>query len=165
MLNAAPNPVSATIGAVTFESLDYGAVSAYEVVSQGEQTLSAGELSVNVPLEAGRFYTVAIYDTVLTLEDPALSNRAKTLLLLYNLSGEPANLQTADGSTAVIPDVASGRLGSIEVNPISVAFGAFSGDAALQAFDEVALERGAAYSTFVLPDGSAAFSQNTTATE
>ncbi len=165
VLNAAASPVSPTVGTLTFEPLDYGGVSAYEVVSQGEQPVSAGELSADVSLEAGYFYTLVMGDTVQTLQDPALSNRAKTLLVLYNLSGEPVNLQTADGSTAVIPDVTSGELGSIEVNPISVAFGAFSGDAALQAFDEVALERGAAYSTFVLPDGSAAFSQNTTATE
>lgn len=157
--------VAPSVGDTDFETLSYGAVSPYRVVPQGTAELNAERVTEVLELEAGRFYTVVVTDTATLLEDPTLQNRAQTLLALYNLSGEPVSLKTVDGATDVIPDVAPGELGSIPVNPISVAFGAFSGDAALATFEETQLERGAVYSTFVLPGGTAFFAQNTTATE
>lgn len=165
ILNAGAAELSPTLGSTTFGGLPQSTVSPYRVVSQGTAELSAGSVTEALELSAGRFYTVLLTDGAALIEDPTLQNRAQALLVLYNLSTEPVNLKTADGSTGVIPEVAPGEVGSIEVNPISVAFGAFSGDSALQGFDTVQLERGAAYSTFVLPEGTAVFSQNTTATE
>lgn len=121
-------------------------------------------MTSTLELSAGRFYTVVVTDGANLIEDPSLSNRAKTLLLLYNLSDEAVTLKTADGSTEVIPEVASGLSGSVEVNPITVALGVFAGDTAAETFDELQLERGAVYSAFVLPDGAATLTQNTTAT-
>ncbi len=157
--------VTPSVGDTDFGALAYGAVSPYRVVLQGTAELGAGRVTEALELEAGRFYTVVVTDTVTLLEDPTLGNRAQTLLVLYNAYSEPVSLKTADGATDVIPDVAPGELGSIPVNPISVAFGAFSGDAALATFEETQLERGAVYSTFVLPGGDAFFAQNTTVTE
>ncbi len=167
VLNAAEDSgdVTASFGDTGFEALAYGAVSPYRVVLQGAAELRAGSVSATLELAAGRFYTVVLEDAATLLQDPTLENRAQTLLVLYNVSAQPVNLKTADGTTAVIPDVAPGELGSVAVNPISVAFGAFAGSAALTAFDEVQLERGAVYSTFVLQDNTAVFVQNTTATE
>lgn len=172
VLNAAEDngDVTASLGDTGFEALAYGAVSPYRVVLQGAAELRAGSVSATLELAAGRFYTVVLEDAALEdaatlLQDPTLENRAQTLLVLYNVSTQPVNLKTADGMTAVIPDVAPGELGSVAVNPISVAFGAFAGSAALTAFDEVQLGRGAVYSTFVLQDDTAVFVQNTTATE
>lgn len=157
--------ITASLGETDFEALAYGSVSPYRVVLQGTAELSAGDVSGALELDAGRFYTIVITDTVTLLEDPTLENRAQTLLVLYNVSENPVNLKTADGSTDVIPEVAPGGLGSIEVNPISVAFGVFSGETALAAFEETRLERGAVYSSFVLPEDTAFFVQNATATE
>lgn len=176
VLNAGAGEVTLRLGDTDFEALAYGEVSPYRVVLQGTADLSAGDVKETVALAAGRFYTVVLTDVlteettllggaVTLLEDPTLENRARTLLLLYNVSAQPVNLKTADGETDVIPDVAPGEHGSVEVNPISVAFGAFAGGAALTIFDEVQLGRGAAYSTFVLPDDTAIFVQNTTATD
>ena len=153
------------LGDTSFQALAYGKVGPYRVVLQGKADLNAGNVTDTLNLQAGRFYTVIVGEKASLIEDPTLDNRAQTLLLLYNASSKPVNLKTADGSTDVIPDVAPGEVGSIPVNPISVAFGAFRGDTALMAFDEVQLERSAAYSTFVLPDDTAVFVQNTTATE
>lgn len=157
--------VSASLGDTDFGALPYGSVSPYRVVLQGTAELSTGDVSGALELSAGRFYTVVLTDTATLLEDPTLQNRAQTLLVLYNVSESPVSLKTADGATDVIPEVAPGALGSIEVNPISVAFGAFAGDTALAAFEETQLERGAVYSSFALPDDTAFFVQNTTATE
>ena len=164
VLNAAEGDFTASLGDTDFGTLAYGAVSPYRVVPQGASELSAGSVAETLELAAGRFYTVVLDDTATLVEDPTLENRAQALLVLYNVSTQPVDLKTADGATAVIPEVAPGEVGSIAVNPISVAFGAFAGSAALTTFDEVQLERGAVYSTFVLPD-TAVFIQNTTATE
>ncbi len=165
VLNAGEGDITPALGDTAFDALTYGSVSPYRVVLQGSAELAAGSVTDTLELEAGRFYTVVVKDSAALIEDPTLENRAQTLLLLYNASSEPVNLKTADGSTAVIPDVAPGEVGSIPVNPISVAFGAFTGDTLLEAFDAVQLERSAAYSTFVLPGDTAVFIQNTTATE
>ncbi len=165
VLNVQDGEVSPALGETAFDALSYGAVSPYRVVLQGAANLVAGTVTDALELQAGRFYTVIVGEDAALIEDPTLENRAQTLLLLYNVSAKPVNLKTADGSTEVIPDVAPGEVGSIPVNPISVAFGAFAGDTAVAAFDEVQLERSAAYSTFVLPDNTAVFVQNTTATE
>lgn len=165
VLNAGAGAVTPTLGGTAFEALAAGTVSSYRVVLQGSTELAAGDVTGALEVEAGRFYTVLLTDEAALLEDPALQNRAQALLLLYNVSGAPVSLKTADGATDVISEVAPGEVGSIEVNAISVAFGAFSGDAALSTFDEVQLGRGAAYSTFVLPDDTAVFVQSVTATE
>ena len=165
ILNIGQAEVTPTLGDTGFQALAYGKVSPYRVVLQGDAELTAGDVTDTLKLQAGRFYTVTVGDRASLIEDPTLENRAQTLLLLYNTSDKPVNLKTADGSTDVIPDVAPGEVGSIPVNPISVAFGAFRGSEALTKFDELQLERSAAYSTFVLPDDTAVFVQNTTATE
>ncbi len=165
VLNAGAGELTPTLGETAFEALAAGTVSPYRVVLQGSAELSAGDVTSALEVEAGRFYTVLLTDKATLLEDPALQNRAQALLLLYNVSAEPVSLKTADGATDVIPDVAPGEVGSIEVNAISVAFGAFAEDAALSTFDEVQLERGAAYSAFVLPKGTAVFAQSVTTTE
>ena len=165
VLNAGASELTPTLGETAFGALAAGTVSPYRVVLQGSAELSAGDVTSALEVEAGRFYTVIVTDEAALLEDPALQNRAQALLLLYNVSAAPVSLKTADGATDVIPEVAPGEVGSVEVNAISVAFGAFAGDAALSAFDEVQLERGAAYSAFVLPDDTAVFVQSVTTTE
>ena len=165
VLNAGAGELTPTLGETAFGALDAGTVSPYRVVLQGSAELAAGDVTSTLEVEAGRFYTVLLTDEATLLEDPALQNRAQALLLLYNVSAAPVSLKTADGTTDVIPEVAPGAVGSTEVNAIAVAFGAFSGDAALSTFDEVQLERGAAYSTFVLPGDTAVFVQSVTTTE
>lgn len=165
VLNAGEGALEPVLDEATYDPLAAGSVSPYRVVLGGPAELSAGSVTATLELQAGRFYTVVVTDEANLLTDPTLQNRAQALLLLYNVSSGPVNLKTADGATDVIPDVAPGEVGSIEVNPIAVALGAFAGDEAITTFDEVQLTRGAAYSTFVLPDETAVFVQNTTTTE
>jgi len=139
------------IGDVSFGPLAYTEVSPYEVALQGTHEVTAGGLSERLELSAGRFYTVALTgDGIALFEDPTSQNRARALLLLYNLTDGEVELKTADGSTDVIPATPPGEVGSVEVNPIVVAFGVFAGGAPRATFDEVQLERGAAYSAFAL---------------
>ncbi|ADI15932.1 alginate O-acetyltransferase AlgF [Truepera radiovictrix] len=161
--------VTPEVGESTFDAIAFGSVTPYQVVSQGERTLLAGALEETLEVSAGRFYTVALTDEgALLLEDPTLDNSARALLTLYNLSDLAAvDLRTADGETEVIAGVAPGASASIDVNPITTAFGVFEADVPIATFDEVALQRGGVYSAFVFGPADAPsglFEVNTTQT-
>jgi len=102
--------------------------------------------------------TVMTEDGVLNIslvEDPTNSNRAKTLLTLYNLSSsETVDLKTADASVDVILGVAPLSVGSVPVNPIAVDLGSFSGEDQISEYAGLRLERGGIYSAIVM-DGYA----------
>ncbi len=88
------------------------------------------------------------------VEDPSNSNRAKTLLTLYNLSSSEAiDLKTADASVDVILGVSPLSVGNIPVNPIAVDLASFSGEEQISEYAGLRLERGGIYSAIVM-DGS-----------
>jgi alginate O-acetyltransferase complex protein AlgF len=146
-----------SIDDVSYGELAFSQVSLYRVVTQGERTLSAGDMSEALTVKAGKFYTLAVTPGgVVVTEDPNSTNRAKALLILYNLSDMASvDLKTADGKTDVLVGVAGGTQKSIEVNGITVDLAVSSSGADLQAFPGVSLERGAAYSVIVLGTASA----------
>ena len=149
---ATAGEVAPTLGETTYERLPYGSVSPYRVVLQGTSEFRAGSVTASLEFEAGRFYTVTLTEEATLSADPGLENRAQTLLLVYNASDTPVNLKTADGSTDVIPDVPPGKVGSIEVNPISVELiAAKPGDKTPLARTSLAMTQGGTYSIFLLP--------------
>ncbi len=172
IIHTAPDAsaLSASIGDVTYDELAFATASPYKVVLQGQRTLTAGEMTENLEVVAGKFYTLAVTGNgVIVLEDATSTNRAKALLSLYNLSDLPSvDLKTADGKTEVLMDVSAGTQKSIEVNGITVDLAVSSEGTELQAFSGVSLERGAAYSAFVLGTADAPtviWVQSETATE
>jgi alginate O-acetyltransferase complex protein AlgF len=172
VLHATPDaaPLSVTLGDTDFGEIAFAQTSPYRVVSQGVRGLIAGDITRDLEVTAGKFYTVAVAPSgVLVLEDASSTNRAKALLSLYNLSDlASVDLKTADGKTEVLMGVASGAQKSIEVNGITVDLAASGDGAELQAFPGVKLERGAAYSVLVLGTASAPtvlWVQSETATE
>jgi alginate O-acetyltransferase complex protein AlgF len=159
IIHASPDAaaVSATLGDTAYDEVAFAEVSPYRVVLQGARTLTAGDVTQDLEVQAGKFYSLAITpDGVVVLEDASSSNRAKALLLLYNLSDIPAvDLKTADGKTEVFSGVAPGTQTSVEVNGITVDLAVLGEGAVLQEFPGVQLERGAAYSALVLGTASA----------
>jgi alginate O-acetyltransferase complex protein AlgF len=168
VLHATPDaaPLSVTIGDADFGEVSFAQASLYRVVTQGTASLAAGEISQDVEVSAGKFYTVALTPGgVLVLEDASSTNRAKALLSLYNLSDlASVDLKTADGKTEVLMGVATGTQKSIEVNGITVDLAVLADGAELQSFPGVSLERGAAYSAIVL-GGAVIWVQSETTTE
>jgi alginate O-acetyltransferase complex protein AlgF len=154
IIHAAPDAaaVSANISDVAYGKLSFATASPYKVVLQGSRTLSAGDMSQDLEVAAGKFYTLALTaNGVVVLDDATSTNRAKALLSLYNLSDIPSiDLKTADGKTEVLMGVGSGTEKSIEVNGSTVDLAVLNAEAELQAFPGVSLERGAAYSALVL---------------
>ena len=150
--DAAASATQANVGDVVFGGLEYGGVSPYQVVPQGDYTASFGDAALTVTIEAGKFYSLAFTPTgVSALEDPVNGNMTKTMLVLYNLSDVASvDMKTADGSTAVVPGVAAGTQSSILVNPIAVDLAAFANDDAVDTFAGLNLQAGAVYSLVVM---------------
>jgi alginate O-acetyltransferase complex protein AlgF len=150
-LESAP-AVSPTVGDTAYGEISFAQSSPYRVVIQGSRMFTAGDLSQDLEVVAGRFYTLAITaNGIVVIEDASSSNRAKALLSLYNLSDVVSvDLKTADGKTDVLLGVTPGTQNSVEVNGITVDLAALSESGEIQAFPGVKLERGAAYSVIVL---------------
>jgi alginate O-acetyltransferase complex protein AlgF len=150
-LETAP-ALSVVIGDTSYEELAFAQASSYRVVLQGQRRLQAGEISQDLEIAAGKFYTLALTPNgVVILEDASSSNRAKALLLLYNLSDiATVDLKTADGKTEVFAGVLPATQKSIEVNGVTVDLAVSGAGSELQVFPGLSLERGAAYSIIVL---------------
>jgi alginate O-acetyltransferase complex protein AlgF len=85
--------VSAAVGDTAYSEVAFAQSSPYRVVIQGKRTITAGDLSQDLEVVAGKFYTLAITaNGIVVIEDATSSNRAKALLSLYNLRGCLANI-------------------------------------------------------------------------
>lgn len=159
------NAPSAALGdkSVTAEK---NAASPYVVIPQGEFTAKLGSFSGKLKVEAGKFYSVIHNGNKLVLlSDPSADNRAKALLVIYNLSKNPSiDLKTADGKTSVVSGVKPGESGNRAVNGITVDLAAFSGSKALDILKGVKLERGNAYA-LVLTDAGLTLTTSSTKTK
>jgi alginate O-acetyltransferase complex protein AlgF len=167
--SAGAGAVTPDLGGKAVASVSYGEVSTYVVVPMGQRSMALGAVAAaDLNVSAGSFYTVALGSGgVVTLEDPINNNLAKALLVFYNLSDQPVSLRTADGGTTIVDAIAPGEQGHRAVNPIEVALAAWGDGGAITSFDTMQLERGAAYSVFVLGSGAeaeAVFTKNTTTT-
>ncbi|AZI45112.1 hypothetical protein EHF33_19745 (plasmid) [Deinococcus psychrotolerans] len=159
------NTPSATLGDKSVIA-DKGAASVYVVIPQGDFTAKVGGVNGKLKVEAGKFYSVVADGAKLNLlTDPFADNRAKALLVIYNLS-KTANvdLKTADGKTAVVSGVKPGESGSRAVNGITVDLAAFSGSKPLGTLKGVKLERGSAYA-LVLTDSGLTLTTSSTKTK
>jgi alginate O-acetyltransferase complex protein AlgF len=132
-----------------------GSASAYVVVPRGELSVKFGNIKNNFKVEAGKFYTAFRNGVkIVLLADPAVDNRAKALLTVYNLSKlTSVSLKTADGKTTVISDVSTGTSSSRAVNGITVDLAASTKNKILGTVNGVKLERGKAYAIVVTESG------------
>ncbi|AWN22971.1 hypothetical protein DKM44_06795 [Deinococcus irradiatisoli] len=159
------NSSTAMLGNKTVTA-EKNAASPYVVIPQGDFTAKVGDLSDKLKVEAGKFYSVIQNGNKLVLlTDPSADNRAKALLVIYNLSKNVSiDLKTADGKTAVVSGVKPGESGSRAVNGITVDLAAFSGSKMLESLKGVKLERGNAYA-LVLTDAGLTLTASTTKTK
>ncbi|MCB9759859.1 MAG: alginate O-acetyltransferase AlgF [Alphaproteobacteria bacterium] len=134
-------------------ALEPGACSPYVVVPEGARSAAlGGGLKASVEVHGGAFYTIGVLPgpQQLVLEDATNPNLARARVTLYNLSGAPSvDLKLADGAQTVVAGVAPGETGHRVVNPVSADLAVFAGDAPVETFTGLHLERGAAYSVFV----------------
>ena len=146
--------LTAKVGNESIADIRAWGASDFIFLPAGTHPIAAGGASGSVTLAAGRYYTaVAGADGVKLLDNDNSGNRLKALLILYNLTGKSAlSLRTQDGSTVVIPDVASTASGKREVNPSKVQLAVYDGDKKIADAPPVSLARGQAFSLFVVGD-------------
>lgn len=154
LINVGDAPAELKLGGKPFVTAPAGAASAYIVTPQGSKALDVKGRSETVQLEAGKFYSYVVPGKAALIVDPALSNRAKAMVRLYNLTDRAElSLKTADGKVALIEGVATATAADRLVNEAKLALGVYAGPDKLASTPDVSIRRGAAYS--VLAYGSA----------
>jgi alginate O-acetyltransferase complex protein AlgF len=140
-----------------------GAVSGYAIVPAGSLKITAGDATGDVTIEAGKFYTAAIYvggsPAPILMEDKIIANPAKSGLYLYNFAAENATLFAPKQNVAVIENVAAGASGFREINAVTLDLDVKAGAAAVSLKD-VALKRRAGLSVIMFSNGSVVSAAN-----
>jgi len=164
VLDSAPGkPVSVLVdGKVHVKSLAARTVSDYLVLPSGKhqiqvQIAGKSQGTTEVDLVEKNAYTVIFPNAknpAWTFTDRTSTNKLKSMLAVYNVA--PAmgavDVKTADGKTSVFKALETGKPAILEVNPIKVELAVFkSGDATASVEAKLDMERGSAYSLFLLP--------------
>ena len=151
-VHAAPDSgaVEVMSGDTILGQLEFTQVSPYTPLEPGTLALSAGELSAEVTVAAGEFYTaVLLPEEVTLLTDEPLVDASRGLVTLYNFSSNEASLATAEGTTKIIGNVASMTAGSTVINQAETGLGVFAGEEQLGSLEPRLLERGVAHGVFL----------------
>ncbi len=151
-LNAGAVEISPVLDGKSYENLAPNGLSPYVVKPAGEVKVALGNTSAKISLEEGKFYTLILHNGVPSiLEDPASNNRAKALLVFYNLTDhETLALKTADGKIEIIAPVAKGGNSWREINAVRIGFSAYDGEIKAAGLEGKTLERSAAYAVIAV---------------
>ncbi|PVZ12402.1 MULTISPECIES: alginate O-acetyltransferase AlgF [unclassified Pseudomonas] len=153
--NASSQEVTPSIGTAKFTPIAPQKSSAYSFLPGGSYTAQLGGTSLPVKLDSNKYYTVVNETSAAKLvEESKFDNKQKARVDVQNLTDKPLTLKTADGKTAVVEDVAPGKSGQREINPVKVSLALFSGATKVADVKPVSLERGQITSLFVTGSGS-----------
>ncbi|MEO7068523.1 MAG: alginate O-acetyltransferase AlgF [Rhodanobacter sp.] len=156
-------PVSVLVdGKVHVKSLPARTVSDYLVIPSGKhhvQVTIAGKSqgTVELDLVQKNAYTVVFPNAKShpwTFTDRTSTNKLKSMLAVYNVDplAGPLDVKTADGKTKVFTSLEAGQPAILEVNPINVKLAVFkSGTTTASGMANLTMQRGSAYSLFLLP--------------
>jgi len=131
--------------------------SSYVFLPPGSYPAKIGGASQNITLQGSKCYTAALENggAVHLFEQDCFNSQLKSLLSVFNLvDGANVSLKTADGSQAVIENVAANASGHREVNPVKVNLAVYNGATKLADAKPVTLERGKTFSLFVTGSSS-----------
>ncbi|MFB9992707.1 alginate O-acetyltransferase AlgF [Deinococcus oregonensis] len=130
--------------------------SAYRVIAKTSLPVQVGTQTLNFPLKAKTFYSVAVVNQGAALKTVLLTDgqsfpRTKAALSIYNLSdAKTVSLKTADGNTTVFQRIAPLQMKSLLVNGIAVQLTAFADGKPIQTLQNVQFQIGFAYSVLVM---------------
>ena len=151
LINITSEPVSATAGAISFNDVPAGSISAYQILKAGEYPLNVGEASHDVTVESGHYYSLALSaEGVTPLKDALMENPAMATVYFYNLSAAPkASLRAPGFNTDIIADLEAGKHAHKEMNALELDIAVQAGDITVETFEKVALKRRTGYSFLV----------------
>jgi len=148
-----------------YGALEPNDITPYFVAKSGKTRLSMGKAEKRFKAILGNFYTVYLKNKIHVLEDDKNNNRAKSLILFYNLSEKnDLSLRTSNGSIEVIPNTTANNSSSVQINPVKIDLSVYDGEKnKIKDIGAVSLERGMAYSAIVI-EGDVLWIRSTTDT-
>jgi alginate O-acetyltransferase complex protein AlgF len=151
VFNATTQPkVPAQIGDKSLGDTPSLEASPYIFLPPGSYKAKIGTASADVPLQGSKCYTAALEESGVHLfEQDCFNSQLKALVSVFNLGEKPVSLKTADGSQAVVEDVAANKSGHREVNPVKASLALYSGETKVADVKPMTLERGKTFSLFV----------------
>jgi alginate O-acetyltransferase complex protein AlgF len=153
VFNPGSQDIDASVADKAMRGIEPYAVSEFVFLPPGQHKLTAGGASQTVALKGGRYYTAVPAGKGFRLFDnDGKLSRLKALVIVYNLTGAPVSLQTAQG-TAVIENVAPEASGARAVNAVKTGLALSSAGTRVADVKPITFERGKAFSLFVLPGG------------
>ncbi len=129
-----------------YDEVEYGAIGPYVPVPAGKAPVAIGTLGKDIEVAEGGFYSLAVRgNDVIVFKDAALTDPAKALVTLYNLTGRDGlALKTADDKKIeIVPPVVSKKSGERPINPLPVKMAVFDGEQATPVPADATLKRGA----------------------
>jgi alginate O-acetyltransferase complex protein AlgF len=142
--------VSAQIGDKNVGDTPSLEASPYVFLAPGSYKAKIGSASADVPLQGSKCYTAALEQSGVHLfEQDCFNSQLKALVSVFNLVDAPVSLKTADGSQAVVDEVAANKSGHREVNPVKANLALYSGANKVADAKPMTLERGKTFSLFV----------------
>ncbi len=134
-----------------------GNSSDFVFVDAKQASIILDKVDYPVALTEGKFFNL-VFDgkVVKTVEISALKDKRKGLIHLVNLTDQPVDLKTLKGDVDVVPGIASFSSGERAINPVKIAFSAYSGGQRLLETSEIYLDRGRSGSLFVFKKNGAA---------
>jgi alginate O-acetyltransferase complex protein AlgF len=151
VFNATTQPkVPAQIGDKSLGDTPSLEASPYIFLPPGSYKAKIGTASADVPLQGSKCYTAALEESGVHLfEQDCFNRQLKALVSVFNLGEKPVSLKTADGTQAVVEDVAANKSGHREVNPVKASLALYSGETKVADVKPMTLERGKTFSLFV----------------
>jgi alginate O-acetyltransferase complex protein AlgF len=148
--------ISAQIGDKNIGDTAALEASPYIFLAPGTYPAKIGSASSNLPLQGSKCYTAALEQSGVHLfEQDCFNSQLKALVSMFNLvDGTTLSLKTADGSQAVVENVAANASGHREVNPVKASLAVYNGSTKLADAKPVTLERGKTFSLFVTGSAS-----------
>jgi alginate O-acetyltransferase complex protein AlgF len=147
--------VSAQIGDKNVGDTPSLEASPYVFLAPGSYKAKIGSATADVPLQGSKCYTAALEQSGVHLfEQDCFNSQLKALVSVFNLVDGSVSLKTADGSQAVVDEVAANKSGHREVNPVKANLALYSGATKLADAKPMTLERGKTFSLFVTGSAS-----------
>lgn len=134
-----------------------GSSSDFTFMDAKQTSIVVDKVTYPVTLAEGKFFTL-VFDgkAIKVVEVSALKDKRKGLIHLVNLTDKTVDLKTLKGDVDVVPGIASFSSGDRAINPVKIAFSAYSGGEKLLETREIYLDRGRSGSLFVFQQQGAA---------
>lgn len=118
-------------------------VSDYVILKEGSHKLSFSDLTKEVTLNAGKYYTLAVTadNNVKIFEDALIEDPTKATVYFCNFTKTPASLKSEEFQATLFENIETLTCDSREINAVDFDLNVFNADGEIKNFPEVSLKR------------------------